>query len=104
MDNMSYEVEYSEEHGVLIVRVLSTLTKNDVEGIIPLMNKAFEGKPHRWVLGDLSQQKSEDGMLDKSARGALMIAKIGVAVSGKSDITRFFKTEAEALKWLKGEK
>ncbi|MBD3286652.1 STAS/SEC14 domain-containing protein, partial [candidate division WOR-3 bacterium] len=34
--------------------------------------------------------------------GARMIAKVALAITGVSKISRFFKTEDEALAWLKG--
>jgi hypothetical protein len=36
--------------------------------------------------------------------GLRMAARIALVVSGKSEITHFFKTKEEALRWLKGEK
>ncbi len=120
---MNYKLWFNEKHGVLYVQVLRTLTKNDIETIIPEIKINLEGKPHRYLLGDLSEQKTVDGILDKDARQALrdlasdasyekiavigvrpmtrMIAKIGISVAGKGDISRFFKTEDEALSWLK---
>ncbi|MBD3285310.1 hypothetical protein GF338_03135 [candidate division WOR-3 bacterium] len=35
---------------------------------------------------------------------ARMVAKIALSIMGRSDITKFFKTEDEALAWLKGDK
>lgn len=123
---MNYRLWFNDEHGVLYVQVLRTLTKEDIEAIIPEIKINLDGKPHRYLLGDLSEQRTEDGILDKEARQALrelasdadydkiavigvrpmtmMIAKIGISVAGKGDISRFFKTEDEALTWLKEDK
>jgi hypothetical protein len=121
---MNYEMRFDEENGVLLVKTLAMLEKADVEEIIPKVAEMLAGKEHRYILGDLSQNPS--GLLSKDARNAFkenaeklmvdkiaiiganhsirMIAKIALTIMGKSGIAKFFKTEEEAIKWLKEEK
>jgi hypothetical protein len=121
---MNYKITYDEELGVARFKVLAMLTAEDVNEYIPGLNKLLEGKEHRYVLGDLSE--NPPGLLDSAARKAFksqaksldcdkiaffgaepavrMLAKTAVFALGMSNITKFFKTEEEALHWLKGEK
>ncbi|NLI97722.1 STAS/SEC14 domain-containing protein [bacterium] len=121
---MNYEMWFDEKNGVLYVKTLAMLERADVEDIIPEVAEMLAGKEHRYILGDLAQNPS--GLLTKDARTAFkenaenlqvdkiaiiganpsirMIAKIALTIMGKSDIAKFFKTEEEALVWLKGAK
>ncbi|NLI97729.1 STAS/SEC14 domain-containing protein [bacterium] len=121
---MNYEMRFDEKRGVLYVKTLAMLEKADVDEILPKVAECFEGKEHRYILGDLSQNPS--GLLSKDARNAFkenakyldvekiaiiganpsirMIAKIALTIMGSSNIAKFFKTEDEALAWLKEEK
>jgi hypothetical protein len=121
---MNYEMWFDDAHGVLWVKTLAMLEKADVDEILPKVAEYLEGKKHRYILGDLSQNPS--GLLSKDARNAFkenarylnvekiaiiganhsirMIAKIALTIMGSSDIAKFFKTEEEALVWLEGEK
>ncbi|MBN2379316.1 STAS/SEC14 domain-containing protein [candidate division WOR-3 bacterium] len=121
---MNYKIWFDKELGVARFKVLAMLTEEDVNEYIPGLNKLLRGKEYRCVLGDLSE--NPPGMLDGSARKAFksqakeldwdkiaffgaapasrMLAKAAVFALGMSKITRFFKTEEEAISWLKGEK
>jgi hypothetical protein len=118
---MNYEMWFDEENGVLCVKTLAMLEKADVDEILPKVAEYLEGKEHRYILGDLSQNPT--GLLSKDARNAFkdnakylevekiaiiganpsirMIAKIALTIMGSSDIAKFFKTEEEAIAWLK---
>lgn len=118
----NYEMWFDEENGVLKVRTLAMLERNDVDEIISKIAEFYEGKEHRYLMGDLSDNPS--GLLSKGARTAFkenadnfavdkiaiiganpstrMIAKIALTIMGKSNIASFFKTKEEALTWLKG--
>lgn len=121
---MNYEMWYNEEHGVLYFKSFRTVKEADVHEIVPLMNKLLEGKEHRYVLADLTE--AEQNPITKEARRAFkqyagptdyekvaivgakpiarMATKIILTIMRSSHITQFFKTESEALAWLKGEK
>lgn len=120
---MKYELWYDEGRGVLYLKTFTLLTREDIEGLLPLVEKHFEGKPHRHLLADMSENPA--GFVDQEARRLLkseadsirfdkfavvgaspatrMITKIAITLLGKSDVSRFFKTEEEALAWLKKE-
>lgn len=119
----NYKIWFDEEHGVARFKIYAMLTAEDVHEYVPGLNKLLEDKSPRSVLADLSE--NPPGLLDKSARKAFkeyaksmewdkiaffgaapviqMLAKAAVAALGKFNITRFFKTEEEALTWLKEE-
>lgn len=118
----NYEMWFDNEHGVLFVKTLAMLEKKDVDEMIPKIAEVFDGKEHRYILGDLSENPT--GLLSKGARTAFkenaenlvvekiailganpsirMIAKIALTIMGKADIAKFFKTRDEAIVWLKG--
>lgn len=120
---MNYKMWYDEERGVLYVKTLAMLTGPDVHQLMPEMIKVFADKPHRYVIGDLSDNPT--GLLTRAARQAFkeyakdfkidkgaiigtnpstkMIAKIAISVMGLSDKVKLFKTEAQALTWFKEE-
>jgi hypothetical protein len=120
---MNYKIWYDEEYGVLYVKTLTMLTGTDIHEIMPEMNRILEDKPHRYIIGDLSE--NPPGLLTKEARQAFkeyakdfkvdkaaitgttpatrMITKIAISIMGMSNIAKFFKTKEEALRWLKGE-
>lgn len=121
---MKYKTWFDNEKDVLYVQVFDKLGKEDAHGIINDVNKALEGRSHKPSIVDLTQGTPS---VDKEAReafkeiaipeaftsekvavfgaspGVRMIAKVLLTVTGFSKRTRFFKTEDEALRWLKGE-
>lgn len=121
---MKYKVWYNEEVEALYIQTFERLTKDDVGEIMARVNATLEGRQRRFVMVDLSEGSSD--MVDKEARQAFkeiadpddfeklavfganpsvrMLAKVVLAITGVSSKTRFFKTEAQALRWLKGEK
>jgi hypothetical protein len=121
---MNYKIWYDEEAGVAYLKVINMLNADDVHGILPGLDKLLEDKDHRYVVVDLIN--NPPGLLDQPARKAFksyaksidfdkiamfgakpfirMLAKAAVMALGKFDITKFFSSEEEALRWLKGEK
>lgn len=120
----NYEVWYDEERGVLYLKTFHTMTEEDVRELMALTETKFKGIETDYALVDMSEASAES--ISKGARKAFkehagiinykklavvganpaarMLAKVALAVIGKSKVTRFFKTEAEALAWLKEEK
>lgn len=124
MNTQAYKVWFDADAGVLYVKTFKTIDAEDIHRLMPEVEKSLEGRPHRYIIGDLSQNPSD--LLTKEARQAFkrytdtvnydriavigvnpitrMIVKIAVTIIGQSGKTRFFKTETEALAWLKGKK
>ncbi|MBD3284770.1 hypothetical protein GF359_00375 [candidate division WOR-3 bacterium] len=120
---VNYEVEYDDANKVLRLETYATLNAEELRQIMDKIEKEFEGKEQRYLLVDVSANK--EGALDREARKTLrgykgqslsqkvgiiganptvrMMAKIALKVLGRSETTRFFKREEEALKWFKGE-
>lgn len=120
-----YELSYNDKDDVLCLRILGVVTGEDLRELMPLVQKMFEGKARRCALIDMSQTVQVDSKVmtkemreaykeltdlmdsDKSAifgasPAVCMMAKIALAITKRSKSTRFFKTEEEALVWLKG--
>jgi hypothetical protein len=120
----NYEVWYDEERGVLYLKTFHTMTEEDVREVMALNETKYKGIDIQYALVDMSEAAAEP--ISKETRKAFrehaailnykkmavvganpaarMLAKVALAVIGQSKVTRFFKTEAEALGWLKGEK
>jgi len=118
---MKYKLWFDEDKGVLYIKTFGMLSKPEIDRLMAEIKKSFEGKTHRYILANVSDSPVE--LIDKEARqiyrkyapeanfekiaivGASpttrMIAKVAIAVFGKTDITRFFKDEDEAFVWLK---
>lgn len=117
---------YDVENDVLYIKIGDILGVEDLNELIAQGQKMLEGKTHRYVLVDMSESNQFDASAmtkemrsyykelltamnaDKTAifgaNPALrMVAKIALAVSGKSNSTHFSRTKEEALAWLKGE-
>jgi hypothetical protein len=120
----NYETWYDEKHEVLYLKTFHTMTEEDVREAMALSETKYKGIDIQYALVDMSEATAEP--ISKGARKAFkehtgimnykkvavvganpavrMLAKVALAVIGKSKVTRFFKTEAEALAWLKGKK
>lgn len=118
---MKYKVWFDEEIGAVCFKQMEPLTVEDVHEVVPRILGLAEGKEHRYVFVDLSEANT--GIVDREARKAFselaapqnferiavygaspsmrMLAKIILAVTGVSKVTKFFKTEKEAREWLK---
>lgn len=121
---MKYEIKRDAENGLLRLVIFSSLEKDDVDELMPVMVRELDNMARRLVLVDMSKDNNPSSM-SKEARKAYkeyasvidtekvamvgaspvtrMTAKIALYVIGQSDKTRFFKAEEEALAWLKGE-
>jgi hypothetical protein len=121
---MNYNLWYDETVESIYIKLFGMLTEGDVHEMMAKIEELYEGKPRRYALIDLTE--AQGGFLDKSARRAFreyapkmqqgkmavvgakpvtqILAKAAIAALGSLNMTRFFKTEAEALAWLKGEK
>jgi hypothetical protein len=119
---MNYNVDYSDEHEVLYLKINGELSAAEIEELMPIIRKAFDGKEHRRMLIDVTNNPAKT--LSKEVRDSFknqdvsnfekaaiigaspvthMISKVVLAIIG-SKKSKFFKTETEALVWLKGEK
>ncbi|MBN2380579.1 STAS/SEC14 domain-containing protein [candidate division WOR-3 bacterium] len=123
---MKHEIWFDEDNEVLRFKLIGQWTVENFKEAMTRIQELFEGKEHRYLIGDVSQaspQKytkefrqlvAEEGanvQLDKAAiTGASpvlrMMAKMLIAagrVARKIPMeTRFFKTDEEAVEWLKG--
>lgn len=116
---------YDDENDVLYIKIGDILGVEDLNDLIAQSQKMLQGKTHRHVLVDMSESSQFDASAmtkemrsyykelltamnaDKTvifgANPALrMVAKIALAVSGKSAGTHFSMTKEEGLAWLKG--
>ncbi|MBN2379296.1 STAS/SEC14 domain-containing protein [candidate division WOR-3 bacterium] len=121
---MKYEIRLDKEHGLLRLIIFESIDKENVDEMMPAMARELDTMTRRLVLVDMSNDKNSTSMT-KRARKAYkehaaaintdkvamvgaspitrMFAKIALGVMGKSEQTRFFKTEEDALAWLKGD-
>lgn len=121
MSSETYKIWFDEKEGVLYVKTFKTIDAEDIHRLMPEVDRLLEGKPHRYILGDLSKNPSD--LLTKEARQAFkhyadrvqydkigvigvnpvtrMVVKIAIKIIGQADKTRFFKTEDDALAWFK---
>ena len=122
--NKNFKIWYDSNLDTLRIKNYYPLTKEDVSKLLPLANKMLEDKKHRCFLVDLSEVPLEK-MIDKESRQAIrgygdnkdfdkiavfgaspiarMIAKVMISVAGSSGSTRFFKSEDEAVGWIREE-
>ncbi|MBN2381021.1 STAS/SEC14 domain-containing protein [candidate division WOR-3 bacterium] len=117
----NYKLWFDYKRKVLCFKQYNPLTVKDVYEVQPLAHKMVEGSRHHLVLVDLTEGPTN--MVDKEARRAFretanpkdydkvaifgasaatrMLAKVVLAITGVSKIAQFFKTEQEAIEWLK---
>ncbi len=122
--NRNFKIWYDSDMEILRIKNYYPMTKDDVSRLLPLANKMLENKKHRRFLVDLSDVPLQK-MVDKEARQVIrnyrdgkdfekmaifgaspiarMIAKVMISVAGPSGSTRFFKSEDEAVGWIKEE-
>lgn len=117
---MNYELKYLDDQGVLRFRSFVALNGEDVRQLMPALVEMSKDKERKLLFVDLTQNPT-GGMLDKGARQAAKefpnIAKFDkIAVIGVTPVARMFvkiglslihqtgrifKTEKEAIAWLK---
>jgi hypothetical protein len=123
---MKHEIWFDEDTGVLRFKLIGQWTVENFREAMTRMQELFEGKEHRYLIGDVSEaspqkytkefrklvaEETANVQLDKVAIiGASpvlrMMAKMLIAagrIARKVPMeTRFCKTDEEAVKWLKG--
>jgi len=120
-----YLLSYNEEDDILYLKILGITKSEDLRELMPRVQKLLEGKTRRRALVDMSESVPLDASMmtremrdtykelnnlmnaDKAAilgasPSVRMVARIVLAVTGKSKTAKFFKTKEEALAWLKG--
>jgi hypothetical protein len=120
-------VSYDDENGILYLKIKGLLEVGDLRDLILKYEKLLEGKPRRYALVDMTESaKFDTSVMTKELRNSYkdmikamnpdktaifgaspalrMTSRIALVVSGKSDVTHFFKTKEEAMEWLKGGK
>jgi hypothetical protein len=119
---MPYKLHY-DDHGIAYLKIIENLTSNDVEKVMGFMNSEHGGKSSSYLLCDL--RESPKIVPDKAVRQALrglrgtfrwqkvaiigadriarMAAKIALTALGKRQLARFFQTEVQAIRWLRGD-
>jgi hypothetical protein len=120
---MSYRMWYNGEVGAVYFKTSEILNKPDVEQAITQIRTLLADAKNRYLIADMSEasgkviekearqvikSRSDEIPLDKFAvigasPSVRMIAKIVLSLLGRSDSSKFFKTEGEALAWLKGD-
>ncbi|MBN2379322.1 STAS/SEC14 domain-containing protein [candidate division WOR-3 bacterium] len=122
---MKYKLTYDNGKEILRVSVLASLEPEDIREVMEGIETTFEGKPHRYILADLSADSAIDGKVPKESRevykeyldnnlfdkpAALgansivrMVAKIILATMKKRYDANFFKIKEEAEIWLTGD-
>ena len=120
---MKHELYFDEEKNIIIFRTRGAFSYEDGVEAVEKLEKIVKGKENNLVLCDTTDFPAK---LDKSVRrlqqdlpkrmkiskmaviatnpAVRMIGRIVVATMGKGFSAGFFKTEEEALTWLKGEK
>ncbi len=124
MDN--FILSYDDDNDILYLKILGSIEREDLQKLTSRFNELFEGKPRRYVLTDMSESITLDSKVmtkqmretyrefsdllnaDRSAivgasPSMRMVAKIVLAITGRSKDTKFFNAKEEALSWLKGE-
>lgn len=124
---MKHKIWYDEGEGVLRFRLIGQWTVENFKEALARMQELLDGKEHRYLLGDLSEatpQKYTKEFRKLVAEEGAKVPLDKVAITGASPVLRmmakmliaaakvirkipmeakFFKTEKEALDWLKGE-
>ncbi|MBN2379309.1 STAS/SEC14 domain-containing protein [candidate division WOR-3 bacterium] len=121
---MKHKVHYDEKNTTAEVKYVGDISVDDVDRITERLNEVLEGKTERSAISDISEspfmqigkeakmKMAEIGKTLNLDRVAVvganpmnrMMGKIVLALFGKSQESKFFKTKVEALGWLKGEK
>jgi hypothetical protein len=121
---LRHEIFYDEGCGAARIVHYDEITADDARQIVDAVAEILKDKEHRYMIDDGTRvtltkmdketrkefaKAGERIQLEKIAMfGAnpmtRMMSKVVVALSGDAKRTRFFKTEDEALAWLKGEK
>lgn len=121
--SIRHKIYYDEQNSVARIEHYDTVNADDARRIVDAVAKLLEGKEHRYMMDDISRVSM--AKLDKETRKEFakageriqlekiamvgadpmtrMMSKVVVTLSGDAKRTKFFKTEKEALAWLKGD-
>ncbi|MBN2381023.1 hypothetical protein JXM67_14590 [candidate division WOR-3 bacterium] len=121
---MDYEVWFDDKTKMVKAKVLRSLTKESAQMLmIEIENKLVEMNTRQGIM-DLTEAEAianipkevrevykEHALKLPLDRAAILVnspilrmaARVVLAALGKTNNTKFFKTEVEALAWLKGE-
>jgi hypothetical protein len=117
-----HKVFFDEEKGVAVIIHYDIIHADDAREMIDVLETILEGKSPKLLLDDSSRVSAS--RMDKETRKIFMgagekvgldrvavfgadsmtrmMSKIIFTIAGKIDSTKYFKTEEEALSWLKG--
>ena len=103
---MKIKGSYTIEEAIETEKFMKTQTKDrDSYMLLADLREApasLDKEVRRRLQGEIADQELEKVAMIVTNPGVRMIGKIVIATMGKSKNTRFFKTEEEALAWLKG--
>ncbi|MBN2379307.1 STAS/SEC14 domain-containing protein [candidate division WOR-3 bacterium] len=119
---LRHEIFYNTEFEAAYIVHYDRVNADDARQIIDSVAELLEGKKHRYMVDDISRVSMTK--LDKETRAVFakagekiqlekiamigadpmtrMMSKVVVALTGEAKRTKFFRTEQEALAWLKG--
>ena len=117
---MKHTILYEEKYEIVKQKVIGEYSSEDARNTEEMYLKALQGKPYKQLIVDLSQAgKMESRETRKIQNDCLMsagftevafigasaatrmIAKVMMKLSSENIPTEFFKTENEAIDWLK---
>lgn len=118
---LRHKIFYDEECGAAHIVHFDQVNADDARQIIDAVAQLLEGKPHRYMMDDISRVSM--AKIDKETRKEFakagdkiqlekiamvgadpmtrMMSKVVVTLSGDAKRSKFFKTEAEAVAWFK---
>lgn len=119
---LRHKVHFDKTHGVARIEHYDLITVDDAKRLVDGLAEIFKGKTRRLLLDDSSNVSA--AKMDKETRAIFdgagerlkidkvavfgadpmtrMMSRIIFTIAGRMDSTKFFKTEDEALEWLKG--
>ena len=117
---MEHKTWYDEQHGILRLQVVGEYSSQEARDLGKTWNELLQGKPYRQLVVDLSQagrmesretRKIQNDCLKEAeitdivfvgaSSATRMIAKVLVKLSSLNAYTEFFRTNDEAIKWIK---
>jgi hypothetical protein len=118
---MQHRIWFDPNDDLLRFNIVGRFSREDAKETLAEVKKLLEGKKRRFFLADISA--SPNLTIDRDTRKILqqdspefekvalvgatpvtrMISKVIVTVVGRSAVTKFCKTQEEALLWLRGQ-
>jgi len=119
---MKHKVWFDEEKGVARMKIIDDFTLDDAKALLETLKIFYKGKDKRYIICDFSENKGKPidnetrRWMSKNAASIAwnkiafvgmapvyrVVAKVMTTVGGQAENTGFFKTDEEALAWLKG--